>query len=57
MTLNSKIAIVILNWNGKKLFNKFIPSVIENSKGDNIEIIVADNGSTDQSVSSPTPLL
>ncbi len=43
-------AIVILNWNGKNLFNKFLPSVIENSKGDNIEIIIADNGSTDGSI-------
>jgi GT2 family glycosyltransferase len=48
---NKKIAIVILNWNGEKLFDEFLPSVIEFSKGDNIEIIVADNGSTDQSVS------
>lgn len=51
MTKTLKIAIVILNWNGKKLFKKFLPSVIENSKEKNIEIIVADNGSTDQSIS------
>lgn len=51
MTFTSKIAIVILNWNGEKLFKKFLPSVIEHSKGDNIEIIVADNGSTDHSIS------
>ena len=51
MTGNKKIAIVILNWNGEKLFEKFLPSVIEYSKGTNIEIIVADNGSSDQSVS------
>lgn len=51
MSKTSKIAIVILNWNGKKLFDRFLPSVIENSKGENIKIIVADNGSTDQSIS------
>lgn len=51
MTKTSKIAIVILNWNGEKLFSKFLPSVIENSQGDNIEITVADNGSTDNSIS------
>ncbi|NQU53102.1 MAG: glycosyltransferase family 2 protein [Bacteroidetes bacterium] len=51
MTLTSKTAIVILNWNGEKLFSKFLPSVIENSQRENIEIIVADNGSTDQSIS------
>lgn len=50
MSTRKEIAIVILNWNGKKLFNKFLPSVIENSKGDNIDIIVADNGSTDGSI-------
>jgi len=46
----SKIAIVILNWNGVKLFPDFLPSIIEHSQGENIEIIVADNGSTDNSL-------
>jgi len=45
-----KIAIVILNWNGEKLLQQFLPSVIEFSKGDFTEIIVADNGSTDDSL-------
>jgi len=48
---NAKIAIVILNWNGAKLLQQFLPSVIEFSKGDSIEIVVADNGSTDESLS------
>ena len=48
---NPKIAIVILNWNGAKLLQQFLPSVIEFSKGDAIELIVADNGSTDESLS------
>ena len=47
---NAKIAIVILNWNGAKLLQQFLPSVIEFSKGDLIEIVVADNGSTDGSI-------
>jgi GT2 family glycosyltransferase len=51
MTHTSKIAIVILNWNGEKLFPEFLPSIIEHSQGDNIEIIVADNGSSDNSLS------
>lgn len=42
------VAIVILNWNGKKLIEKFIPSVVANSG--NARIIVADNASTDDSV-------
>ena len=48
---NTKTAIVILNWNGKKYLEKFLPSVIKYSEGDDISIIVADNGSTDKSVS------
>ena len=47
---SKKIAIVILNWNGEKLFETFLPSVIEHSKQSGSEIIVADNASTDQSV-------
>ena len=49
--MSSKIAIVILNWNGAKLLQQFLPSVVEFSKGGSIEIIVADNGSTDGSIS------
>lgn len=49
-SMDSKIAIVILNWNGSKLMQQFLPSVIEFSKGGFIDIIVADNGSTDDSL-------
>ena len=45
-----KIAIVILNWNGLKLFDLFLPSVVRNAQNPNTKIIVADNGSTDLSV-------
>jgi GT2 family glycosyltransferase len=45
-----KIAIVILNYNGEKLFDTFLPSVIRN-KGNETEIFLADNGSADNSVS------
>ena len=44
-----KVAIVILNYNGKKFLEKFLPIVIENNS-DFAEIIVADNKSTDDSV-------
>jgi hypothetical protein len=47
---SSKIAIVILNWNGEKLLQQFLPSVIQFSKGDLTEIVIADNGSTDDSL-------
>lgn len=43
-----KVAIVILNWNGKHFLEKFLPTVIECSS--NASIIVADNQSTDDSV-------
>lgn len=45
-----KLAIVILNWNGRTHLEKYLPSVIEFSLIDNCCIIVADNGSTDNSV-------
>jgi GT2 family glycosyltransferase len=43
-----KIAIVILNWNGEKLLEQFLPSVIAYSKL--ADIYLADNASTDNSI-------
>jgi GT2 family glycosyltransferase len=43
-------AIVILNWNGRKFLEKFLPFVTA-STGPGVEVIVADNASTDDSVS------
>jgi GT2 family glycosyltransferase len=48
MRSNKKISIVILNWNGSGFLKRFLPSVISFSQG-NVEIVVADNGSTDDS--------
>ena len=48
--MNPKVAIVILNWNGASLLQQFLPSVIKFSKNDSTDIIVADNGSTDDSL-------
>lgn len=45
----SKIAVVILNWNGKSWLEQFLPTVILHSK--QAEIYVVDNASTDDSVS------
>lgn len=42
-------AVVILNWNGKKMLERFLPSVTACTTGD-AEVIVADNGSTDDSL-------
>lgn len=44
-----RTAVVILNWNGRKYLEQFLPILIEYSK-DDAEIIVADNASTDDSV-------
>lgn len=46
-----KIAIVILNWNGKELLKKFIPSIIKHSDSNYATIYIADNASTDDSIS------
>lgn len=43
-----KIAVVILNWNGQKLLEQFLPSVVKHSE--EATIYVADNASTDDSV-------
>jgi GT2 family glycosyltransferase len=43
-----KIAVVILNWNGQKLLETFLPSVLQFSK--EATIYVADNASTDNSI-------
>ena len=43
-----KIAVVILNWNGIKLLEQFLPSIIQYST--EAAIYVADNASTDDSV-------
>ena len=45
-----KLAIVILNWNGKLLLEKFLPSIVKYSNFDYVEIYVADNASSDDSV-------
>ena len=44
-----KVAIVILNWNGQAMLSQYLPTVIEYSR-DEAAIVVADNGSTDDSL-------
>jgi GT2 family glycosyltransferase len=43
-----KVAVVILNWNGKQLLEQFLPSVVQFSQ--EATVYVADNASTDDSV-------
>ncbi|ALL08790.1 glycosyl transferase family 2 [Pedobacter sp. PACM 27299] len=45
----ASVAVVILNWNGKTLLEKFLPGVMRSSYP-NLQIIVGDNASTDDSV-------
>jgi len=45
-----KVSVVILNWNGCDMLRTFLPSVIRYSKSEEVEVCVADNGSTDASV-------
>lgn len=49
MPSTPSVAIVILNWNGKKLLEKFLP-IIFSSAYENYSVVVADNGSTDNSI-------
>jgi len=49
MTQYPKVAVVILNWNGKFFLEKFLPYVY-NSTYPNVLFVVGDNGSTDDSV-------
>lgn len=48
-TENPRVAIVILNYNGRAYLEQFLPKVLEYSTG-NFEVIIADNGSTDDSL-------
>ncbi|WP_033147210.1 glycosyltransferase family 2 protein [Prevotella sp. P6B1] len=44
-----KVAIVILNWNGRRMLEQYLPSVLQYSK-EEATIYVADNASTDDSL-------
>lgn len=44
-----EVAVVILNYNGEKYLNDFLPSVLA-SDYPNLRVVVADNGSTDDSL-------
>lgn len=46
-----KVAVVILNWNGQKLLEQFIPSIVSYTNLDIADVIVADNCSSDNSIS------
>jgi len=45
-----KTSVVILNWNGRKLLEQFLPSVLHHSSNEECEVVVADNNSSDDSL-------
>lgn len=47
--MQALVAVVILNWNGRKHLENFLPSVLEHACA-GMELVVADNASTDDSV-------
>lgn len=44
-------SVIILNWNGEAMLRRFLPSVLSHTQLDGVELVVADNGSTDDSLS------
>lgn len=45
----ARLSVVILNWNGRRHLERYLPSVVAHTVGD-VEVVVADNGSTDDSL-------
>lgn len=48
--MKQPVAVIILNWNGAKLLSEYLPAVIANTNPEIGRIVVADNGSTDDSL-------
>lgn len=49
MRYMKKVSVVILNWNGVGMLQKFLPDVVKYSQSEGVEVCVADNASTDAS--------
>lgn len=45
-----RLSIVILNWNGREMLEKYLPPLIANSNIEGVSIVVADNASSDGSM-------
>ena len=48
--MEMETSVIILNWNGAQMLRTYLPSVIEHTSLPCSEIVVADNGSTDDSL-------
>ena len=46
----TKTSVVILNWNGVDYLKKFLPSLISYTSIPDVELVVADNASSDSSL-------
>jgi GT2 family glycosyltransferase len=44
-----KVSVVILNWNGQEFLRQYLPALVKYSNLPEVEVVVADNGSTDNS--------
>lgn len=49
MNPEKKLAVIILNWNGLELLKQLLPIAAVHTHGPEVDLIVADNGSTDGS--------
>lgn len=47
---SARLAVVILNWNGEKWLQQFLPSVVEHTPSEWADIVLVDNASVDNSV-------
>ena len=45
-----QVAVIILNWNGAELLRRYLPTVIAGTDAAIADVLVADNGSTDNSL-------
>ena len=45
-----QVGVIILNWNGAELLRRYLPTVIAGTDAAIADVIVADNGSTDNSL-------
>lgn len=50
MAANQRLAVVILNWNGREMLKQFLPNVLAHTPCEQAAVYVADNGSTDDSL-------
>ena len=50
MDIEKQVAVIILNWNGTALLRRYLPTVVANTPSAVADVIVADNGSDDDSL-------